>query len=252
MKTYQIVSVSMLSAIAVVFQMIHGVVGIETGFGMTVDIVGVPMMLAFFMFGLESALYTAAVTALALTLISPESWLGASMKFAATVPMFIVPAYYIMLEKGKRGKIIGSIGLGALTILAAFLISIYTNIYAQLAISHKILLGLLPIASIALFAWGLGKVWEKKKPEGDWNALASWKKAGALMLFAIAARGAAMVIANYYFAGPLFFGMSTGEMLKAIPWQLIFGWNAIQGALEYTAAWIIAYRFKIAEKYGKW
>jgi len=62
----------------------------------------------------------------------------------------------------------------------------------------------------------------------------------------------AMVIANYYFAGPLFFGMSTGEMLKAIPWQLIFGWNAIQGALEYTAAWIIAYRFKIAEKYGKW
>jgi len=252
MRTYQIVSVSMLSAIAVVFQLIHGVVGIETGFGMTVDIVGVPLMLAFFMFGLESALYTAAVTALALTLISPESWLGASMKFAATVPMFLVPAYYLMLEKGKRGKIIGSIGLGALTMIAVFLISIYTNIYAKLAVSHEIILGLLPIAAIALFAWGLGMAWERKKPDVDWNALASWKKAGALMVFAIIARGAAMVIANYYFAGPLFFGMSTEQMLKAIPWQLIFGWNAIQGALEYIAAWIIAYRFRIAEKYGKW
>ena len=51
MKTYWMVAGAMLSAIAVIFQLVHGVIGINTGFGMTVDLVGVPILLAFFLFG---------------------------------------------------------------------------------------------------------------------------------------------------------------------------------------------------------
>lgn len=252
MKTYQIVAGAMLSAMAVIFQLVHGVIGLNTGFGMTVDLVGVPILLAFLLFGLESALYVSVVTALALTLISPESWLGASMKFAATVPMFLVPAYYLLVKGDKKERTGMALGLGALTIVMVFLVSIYTNIFMQNTISNTLVLGLMPIGAIAVFAYLLGKIWEKRKPAADWNMLGDWRMAGALMLVAIIARGIAMVLANYYFAGPLFFGMSTQQMLAAIPWQLVFGWNAVQGAIEFSLAWTIAYRFRIAEKYGKW
>ncbi len=252
MKTYWMVAGAMLSAIAVIFQLVHGVIGINTGFGMTVDLVGVPILLAFFLFGLQGALYTSVVTALAITLIAPESWLGASMKFSATVPMFLIPAYYLLFTGDKVRKIGIAFGLGAFTLLGVFVLSAYTGVYTQSATSNTLLLGLLPIVSIAVFAYALGNVWEKMKPDADWKTLGNWKMAGALMVIGIGARGIAMVLANYYFAGPLFFGMSTEQMLAAIPWQLVFGWNAIQGAIEFSIAWTLAYRFKLAEKYGKW
>ena len=101
MKTYKLTAVAMLSALSAILQLSNGVVGIPTTFGMTVDLVGVPAMLAFFMFGLEAALYVSVITAMIITLIAPTTWIGASMKFAGTLPMFLFPSLYAISKKRK-------------------------------------------------------------------------------------------------------------------------------------------------------
>ena len=249
MKTYTLVSIGLLSAIAAIFQVTHGIIGIQTGFGMTVDLVGVPILLAFFLFGLEGALYTSVIVAIIITLIAPTTWLGASMKFAATVPMFLAPAYYLFL-RDKKYPLLSTFLLGTMSILTIFILSLYVNIFSVPIITNELLLGILPILFIGLLAYALIVIWRRLK--FNFNPHAFEDKKTVLLVFALAVlvRGIAMLISNYYYAGPLFFHMTTEQMLAAIPWYLIFGWNLIQGAIEFSIAWAIAYKFKFVEKYA--
>jgi len=64
-------------------------------------------------------------------------------------------------------------------------------------------------------------------------------------------RGVTASIANYYFAIPVFFGMSTQQALAFIPWPVMFGMNAIQGIIEYAIAWMLVFKTHIRERYGR-
>jgi len=281
MKSYNLALIALLSALAGVLQVFNGIIGFPTGFGMTIDLVGVPILLAFFLLGFEAALYTLLITAFLITMLSPTSWLGASMKFAATLPMFLVPAFYIMsIEKGGFQKLVAN-GFFALFIaLTAFVFAGIVNQSFQPAVGEgmnqtlystpnvsvlgteviaeqtitlgSLLLGLLPIAALLIFSAALLLAWRKYGGKYKVEPLTSWKVLAAVILVAVFVRGVFSIVSNYYYAGPIFWHTTPEQLMAIAPWYLIFGWNAVLGVLEVSLAWVIAFKFKFAEKYGEW
>ncbi len=255
MKTYDLVIIGMLAALAAIFQVAHGVIGIPTGFGMTVDLVAVPALLAFFLFGLEHSLWVLLIASAVITLIAPDSWLGASMKFSATLPMVVVPAFYLL----SRGKMAQFAALGALAFIAAIALLVASgsaNLLAKPALAgftaETLLLGLIPIAVLILLSAALLFVWKRAAKRLNPKPLSDPMIAIAILAAALAVRAVATIVSNYYYAGPIFFGMPPELLMQKVPWFLIAGWNAFQGILEFGIAWMIAYPFGFAKKYGEW
>jgi len=279
MKTYKLTSIAMLSCLASLLQLSHGAIGIPTGFGMTVDLVGVPIILGFFLFGLDAAIYISLITALVITVASPETWLGASMKFAATVPMFLIPSFYMLSVKKNfdTGKILVNMFFALFVSLMLFLVSINANLagrsYAP-SISNStlytvpqidyfttteskvtapdLLLGLLPIAAIALFSLILLHFWGRYSGDTTPLIFSDAKPLAIMLTLSVIVRGIAMVVSNYYFAGPLFFHISPEQFMATIPWYIIFAWNVFQGIVEVVLAWILAFKFGFMERYSAW
>lgn len=277
MKTYKLTAVAMLSAIAAIFQFSHGVIGIPTGFGMTVDLVGVPIMLGFFLFGLDAALYISILTAFIITVASPETWLGASMKFAATAPMFLIPAFWVLsMKKGfDLGRLLMNVFFALFISLMLFLISIHANLAGQaystslssttyalrleymsfegtVVTVSDLLLGLLPVVAMTAFCFILLHFWERYSKGFNPLIFADARVVFIVLLISIAVRGVTMVISNYYFAGPLFFHIPPEKLMAAVPWYLIFGWNAFQGAVEVMLAWTLSFKFGFLNRYARW
>ena len=71
------------------------------------------------------------------------------------------------------------------------------------------------------------------------------------IIFAVILRGAITIPVNYYYAIPIWTGMSAAESMVAIPWWAIFGVNAIQGVLEVIVAWILVFRFRL-DRFASW
>jgi len=89
MKTYEITGCAALAAISAVFQIVH--LGYKTPWGMWIDIVAIPWILAFFLYRGRAALLVSIVGSIIITLFDASSWLGASMKWLATMPMLLIP-----------------------------------------------------------------------------------------------------------------------------------------------------------------
>ena len=262
MKSYQLVSIAMLAAVAAALQFYNGVAGIPTGFGMTVDLAAVPVILAFFLFGLEASLYVLAGLALVITFASPTSWLGASMKVAATLPMVLVPAFAV-LAKAKKSR--GAEAVLWLSLVSFLLVPAADQAYFSAALGSGIARGVLPIAVVLAFAFVLSRVWKKYAPGYRPGVFGSVPLSLAVLAAAVFVRGALMAVANFYYAGPLYFKMSQEAFVAfmsgvsfplfgagVVPWYLlIFFWNAVQAAVEFGAAWVIAFRFGFADKYAE-
>lgn len=77
-----------LAAVSAVVQLIH--LGYQSPqWGMWIDLVAVSWLIAFFLFGLRSTLYVSLLGFIVITLFAPDTWLGASMKWLATAPMWL-------------------------------------------------------------------------------------------------------------------------------------------------------------------
>lgn len=285
MKTYKLTAVAMLSCVAAILQIFNGVIGIPSGFGMTVDLVAVPILLGFFLFGLDAAMYIALITTLIITLIAPTSWIGAVMKFTATVPMFLVPAFYLLSVKKNfnLGNILITIFFALFISMTIFVFSINTNIMAQpyaptnssvlytvpiinysnlsgetftvsggTVTASELLLGLLPVATIALFSLIVLHFWGRYSKDVSPLIFANADAVLLITVLAVIVRCTAMVITNYYFAGPLFFQMTPSQFMSAFPWYLISIWNVFQGFIELALAWTLAFKFGFVERYMKW
>jgi len=74
-----------------------------------IDLVGVPWIIATMLLGPAGGLLTSAVTALVMSLLTPTGWVGAFMKFMATVPMVLL-----------LGAVIWRFGYKLKPLLAAF------------------------------------------------------------------------------------------------------------------------------------
>jgi riboflavin transporter FmnP len=109
MKTYEISACAALAAISAVVQIVH--LGYMTQWGMWVDIVAIPWMLAFFLYRGKAAFFVSIVGAIIITLVDPSTWLGAGMKWLATMPMWLIPwifqrSYKLRLKDFKKLRII--------------------------------------------------------------------------------------------------------------------------------------------------
>jgi riboflavin transporter FmnP len=243
MKTYKLIATAMLSALAFVFQLTNNFIGIPTGFGMTVDLAAFPVLLAFLILGVEYGISSLMMLGLLILLSSPTGFIGAIMKVSATLPMILVP-FAIAKSKG--------INLAKTLLLIFVFILLFFYASAFFSQFHPII--------PALFLLGIALLSTRIK--GD------VKLDGATILLlslavAILVRGIAMIIANIYFAGPMFFHMSTEQFLSFLQsielpflgknwaYMVIFFWNAVQGAVEFGLAWLFAYPFGLRKKYGE-
>ena len=166
--------IAALAAVSAVLQLIH--LGYQSPqWGMWIDLVAVSWLIAFFLFGLRSALYVSLLGFIVITLFDPATWLGASMKWLATAPMWL--SLGLLSQKYKSYQKISSLTL-------------------------PLLIGLI-IRSIL------------------------------------------MIPINYYYAIPIWTGMSPAAAIQAIPWYIIAGFNSIQGLIDVILAWIIVFRFRL-------
>ncbi len=100
MKTYELTAAAALAAISAALQIVH--VGWMSPWGMWIDVVAVSWIVAYFLYGGRTALVVSVVGALIITFAAPSTWLGASLKWIATLPMFLIP---IIMQKTMRLKI---------------------------------------------------------------------------------------------------------------------------------------------------
>jgi len=248
MKSYKLIACAFLAALAFLLQVSNNALGISTGFGMTVDLAAVPVMLALFVFGAEYAMLTLLALGAIILVSAPTGAVGAIMKIGATLPMILVP-YYVGKAKNPLDYVyiaVGTVvGVVALFYLATqgFMLSSYLG-------------GVIPIGVLI----GLTYFITKEKGGSDLSRLAP---AVYALVLAVLLRGAVATIANLYFAGPVFFHMSAEEFTgylssldilflgKGMGWFVIFFWNAVQGAVEFAIAWTLAFRFGLAKRYGE-
>jgi len=167
-----------LAAISAVAQLTH--IGYQSPqFGMWIDIVAVSWLVAYFMFGPRLSLIVSILGAIVITLFAPDTWLGASMKWVATAPLWIV-------------------------------FTIWTRL------THKSLQHYRSAKSIVL-----------------------------PLLIGIVVRCLVVVPLNYYYAIPIWTGMTTTQAMSAIPWYVIAIFNSIQSGIDVGLAWILVYTFKM-------
>jgi len=162
-----------LAALSAVTQLVH--IGYQSPqWGMWLDLVAIFWLVAFFLFGSKSALFVSILGALIITFFAPDTWLGASMKWVATLPMWLILAIRPPTHYQKLTRVF-------LPLLLALLI--------------RILL-VIPL--------------------------------------------------NYFYAIPIWTGMTPSIAMKVIPWYVIAGFNVVQGIIDVLFAWIIVFRFKLS------
>lgn len=168
-----------LAAISAVVQLVH--IGYQSPqWGMWIDVVAVTWIIAYFLFGLRAAITVSVMGALVITLFAPDTWLGASMKWIATLPMY--GSLYLFLKISQKN------------------LSAYKN----------------PIFLVAPIILGL------------------------------VIRCLLVLPLNYYYAIPIWTGMTSVQAMKVIPWFIIAGFNIIQGIIDVFLAWIIVFRFRLS------
>jgi riboflavin transporter FmnP len=87
-----------LAALSALVQIIH--VGyLFPQWGMWIDIVAVTWVIAFLLYGLRTAFIVSLIGAVIITLFAPDTWLGASMKWIASFPSFLVLGLWLIKVK---------------------------------------------------------------------------------------------------------------------------------------------------------
>jgi len=269
-KVYKLVAAALLAGLAVFFQFYNGVLGVQTGFGMTVDLAALPVLVALFVLGYGYAFEALLVLTLAIALIAETGYIGAIMKFAATLPMIALPALYVVAFKQKLdfARAAALVLLGSLVAIAVFALLSYPAVFAYsqaggISVAGVYLVGLLPVALMALVSLALYKFFAEHAEGEALFKLSGAKHALAVLALALVIRGISMVVANAFFAGPLFFKIQPHEFIafveslnlplfgKGGAWfAVIFFWNCVQGVLEFGLAWFVAYKFAFAKRYG--
>jgi len=247
MRSSKILACLILTIIAFFLQFYNDAIGIQSGFGMTLDLAAVPVLLALFIFGAEYAMLVLALLALIILGVSPTGYIGALMKLAATIPLIAIP-YWIGHEKNISKGVLGAAIIVAIT-LAVFGLATY---FASIP-GLEMLTGLFPLALVAILGYWIAR-------RGGKVDLSSPKLALIALITAAFARSIIMTLANLYFAGPAFYGLSPGEFLLALDavslpllgsglgWFVIFFWNMVQSVIEFALAWLIAYPLGLAKR----
>jgi riboflavin transporter FmnP len=76
-------------------------------------------------------------------------------------------------------------------------------------------------------------------------------------ILAIIVRMIVATILNLYWAIPIWFNISQGEVLNSLGgWvalvTLVAGFNVIQGIIDILVSWLLAFKFNLSEYFGTW
>jgi len=239
-KINEITIVALFSALCAVLEI--SPLKIATQWGMKIDLVAVPILMAFFLFGFRVALETSIVMFFALSIISPAGFIGATMKWMATVPMFIVPTLLSMKpSEVKNQKLLAALGVLMSTIALIVLFGILFLLLKNKEIISHFLVAISCIAFYFSF-WILTRNYEFR----DTKIFENVYFVLTALILAIIVRGITTTVVNYYFAIPVFFGISTEEAFQWIPWYVIMGLNAIQSIVDAGGAWILVFKTGIS------
>lgn len=94
-KLKTVIFTAVLAAFSAVLQLMH--VGYQSPqWGMWIDVVAVSWLVALFLYGVRTAFAVSLLGALTILLFAPDTWLGALMKWTATLPMWLVLGLWCM------------------------------------------------------------------------------------------------------------------------------------------------------------
>jgi len=131
-RSYFIVTIALMSSLSIIFDLLPSV---RVPWGMKIDFVGTIWVLSYFLYGLSVSIPVSAITFLYISIFSETGFVGASMKFIATIPMFLVPALisYLPFFGNRNSKIHNNIivilGLCILSNIVRLLLTITVNYY---------------------------------------------------------------------------------------------------------------------------
>ncbi len=176
LTTREIALAAGLAAISAVVQLIH--IGYQSPqFGMWIDFVAVTWIIGIFLFGSRMAFIVSVVGTIFIALFAPDTWLGASMKWLASFPV-----------------------------------------------------------------WFLLGVWIFKKGQA-FEYYKKWQRLLIPLFIAIVIRCLIIIPLNYFYAIPIWTGLSPTKAMAVIPWQIIAVFNIIQSFVDVGVAWLLVYKF---------
>ncbi len=227
---HEILSV-VFASLALILSLSNELIGIPTGFGMTVDLSAVPVFLSLFLISYKHSIKTLGIFTFALVFLAPTGFIGGIMKFTATLPLILIP--YIFQKLDKQSIIL----LLLITVMLIFSFAILSNLF----IVNEFFSSLLLILFSFSFMFSIKEVKFKISLPVVFS-----------FILAIFVRGIVMTVTNIYFAGPLFFKIPSSQLISfvesvGIPFIgktsiffVIFFWNLIQSLVDVGVAYIIA------------
>ncbi len=152
-KTYALVAIAVMSTISIIIDFLPLPRAV---WGMKIDLVGAIWVLSFFLYGWKAALSVASITAIYIAMFSSTGYVGAVMKFIATIPMFLVPALMIQLPffHKKGSKVYGSVLVITAAAIAASLVRLFLATTVNLYWAIPIWFGMTP-AQVLVYFGGL-------------------------------------------------------------------------------------------------
>ncbi len=262
-RTYALVLSSFLISISLIFHVLSPILSIPTGFGMRIDLVAVPILLIFFLFGFEYAVSSLFLLSIFLFILPTDGGIvGPILKFLATFPMLVLPSIYLIFKSKFSNN----------SSLIAFLFStIYTFAFSSLVFLSSTIpkpeglswfpFEFLSIVVLSFITYASVKTFYPKQTMDLAPILKNKFQAFFILILSLFVRGITTAFSNLYFAGPIYFKTTPIDYVaflesiklpilnQPVPWFfLIFFWNSIQGFLEFSLAYIIAFKFNFIQK----
>ncbi len=140
-----------LAALSAALQLAH--VGYQSPqWGMWIDIVAVSWLIAYFMFGGRIALTVSLLGALVITLFAPETWLGATMKWTATIP--VITSLWLYARVRRRGP---SLYRSPYSLIVPLILGVVIRCALVIPINYQIAIpiwtGMTPADAMRLIPW---------------------------------------------------------------------------------------------------
>ena len=183
-STRELAYLGALAAVSAALQLFH--LGYQSAqWGMWIDFVAVTWIMAFFLFGVKASFTVSLLGAVIITLFAPDTWLGASMKWMATMPVFLSLYLFLVIQKENPGY------------------------------------------------------------------FRNWKNIIVPVILGIIVRSLIVIPVNYFYAIPIWTGMTPGQAMGAIPWYIIAGFNSVQTLIEVIIAHLLVFKSGF-QKYAAW
>lgn len=150
-KIRELAILAALSAFSAILQIFH--LGVKTQWGMWIDLVGIPWILAYFLFDIRGGLIASLIGSLIITLVAPDTWLGALAKLLATVPMFLFLYFFTAIFRKKIRQFSRLKNIILPTLIALFVrgaVMLFFNYYFALPVWIP---GKTPSQLMTIFPW---------------------------------------------------------------------------------------------------